>query len=399
MAAVARLPQGAVILPGYDADTPPAVWDRLGAEEAGAADHPQAGFRRLADAPRLRSRRRAGHGIRPRRPRRRATPSSPSPCARHPSPTSGAARATRSPRRSPTPRATLDWIEAPDARAEALAIALVLRRAAAHGERAALVTPDRTLARRVTAELDRWGLIPDDSAGRPLALTPPGVLLRLLATLAGAPLAPAALLALLKHPLVASAPGARRPHLAPRRPPRDQAPARRRPVDRLGRPRRLGRREPRRRALARLAPRRPSPPSPTRPPPPRRPRRPPPRRRRGPRRRAHRGCRTRSGRRRPAVRPARSSTRSPPRPAGGRLVAAEYRALFQSLVAARDVPATPPSPTRHRHLGHARGARPGRRPHRSSAASTKASGRGCPAPTPGSAARCAPPSACRAPSA
>ena len=52
--------------------------------------------------------------------------------------------------------------------------------------RAALVTPDRMLARRVTAELDRWGLIPDDSAGRPLALTPPGVLLRRLAALPGA---------------------------------------------------------------------------------------------------------------------------------------------------------------------------------------------------------------------
>ena len=81
--------------------------------------------------------------------------------------------------------AGLAWVEAPDPRGEALAIALALREAAETGERAALVTPDRTLARRVTAELDRWGLIPDDSAGRPLALTPPGVLLRRLAALPG----------------------------------------------------------------------------------------------------------------------------------------------------------------------------------------------------------------------
>ena len=80
----------------------------------------------------------------------------------------------------------LTWIEAPDQKREALAIALLLREAAETGTRAALVTPDRTLARRVTAELDRWGLIPDDSAGRPLALTPPGVLLRLVAALARA---------------------------------------------------------------------------------------------------------------------------------------------------------------------------------------------------------------------
>lgn len=62
------------------------------------------------------------------------------------------------------------------------------------------------LARRVTAELDRWGLIPDDSAGRPLALTPPGVLLRRLAAALGERLTPEALLILLKHPLVNSPP-------------------------------------------------------------------------------------------------------------------------------------------------------------------------------------------------
>ena len=107
----------------------------------------------------------------------------------------------------------LTWIEAPDQKREALAIALLLREAAETGIRAALVTPDRTLARRVAAELDRWGLIPDDSAGRPLALTPPGVLLRLVAALPGQPLTPEALLAILKHPLVASAPGGRGPHL------------------------------------------------------------------------------------------------------------------------------------------------------------------------------------------
>ncbi len=212
MAAVARLPQGAVVLPGYDRDLPAAVWRRLGADDDGAADHPQHGFRGLADAlgfdpaavP-------AWTPEAPPAPGRNALVS----LALRPAPVTdqwrieGAALAGRL---APA-CATLDWIEAPDARQEALAIALVLRRAAAHGERAALVTPDRTLARRVTAELDRWGLIPDDSAGRPLALTPPGVLLRLLAALSGAPLTPAALLALLKHPLVNSGAGARRTHL------------------------------------------------------------------------------------------------------------------------------------------------------------------------------------------
>ena len=50
MAAVARLPQGALVLPGLDPGLPPAVWDRLAEGEPGAADHPQHGFRRLAEA-------------------------------------------------------------------------------------------------------------------------------------------------------------------------------------------------------------------------------------------------------------------------------------------------------------------------------------------------------------
>ena len=50
MAAVARLPQGAIVLPGHDGLLPSTVWDRLAEGEPGAADHPQHGFRRLAEA-------------------------------------------------------------------------------------------------------------------------------------------------------------------------------------------------------------------------------------------------------------------------------------------------------------------------------------------------------------
>jgi double-strand break repair protein AddB len=101
----------------------------------------------------------------------------------------------------------LSLIEAPGERVEALAVALILREAAETGTRAALVTPDRNLARRVTATLDRWGIRPDDSAGRPLALSPPGRLLRQVAALFGQRLTIDALLAVLKHPLVFSGQG------------------------------------------------------------------------------------------------------------------------------------------------------------------------------------------------
>lgn len=86
---------------------------------------------------------------------------------------------------------------------EAQAIALALREALETPARtAALVTPDRALARRVAAHCARWGIRVDDSAGQPLSLTPPGTLLLALADAAAQAFAPMPLLTLLKHPLV-----------------------------------------------------------------------------------------------------------------------------------------------------------------------------------------------------
>jgi ATP-dependent helicase/nuclease subunit B len=94
-------------------------------------------------------------------------------------------------------------LELADPAEEAQAIALALREALeTPGRTAALVTPDRALARRVSAHLTRWGVAADDSAGRPLSQTPPGTLLLAAATAAAERFAPVPLLALLKHPLV-----------------------------------------------------------------------------------------------------------------------------------------------------------------------------------------------------
>ena len=96
-------------------------------------------------------------------------------------------------------------LDAPDTQAEAAAIALTLREALeAPGARAALVTPDRDLARRVAAELIRHGIIADDSAGEALGTTPAGAFLRLLARMVAEDFAPVPLLATLKHPLCAA---------------------------------------------------------------------------------------------------------------------------------------------------------------------------------------------------
>ncbi|HQU10103.1 MAG TPA: PD-(D/E)XK nuclease family protein, partial [Acidiphilium sp.] len=94
-------------------------------------------------------------------------------------------------------------LDAADEQDEARAIALTLRDALEMpGRDAALVTPDRGLALRVAAELERLGIRAEDSAGERLADTPPAIVLRLLATCVESGYDAVPLLALLKHPLV-----------------------------------------------------------------------------------------------------------------------------------------------------------------------------------------------------
>ena len=111
-------------------------------------------------------------------------------------------------RTSPPPPgalAGLSRLETADQQHEAVAIAMILRDALqTENRRAALVTPDRALATRVSAELQRWGVLADDSAGEPLLHAPPAVFLRLLAAAIADDLGPVALLSLLKHPLAAA---------------------------------------------------------------------------------------------------------------------------------------------------------------------------------------------------
>ena len=94
-------------------------------------------------------------------------------------------------------------IEAADEREEALAIAIRMRQAV-HEQTGTvqLVTPDRALGLRVAAELARFGIAVEDSAGRPLAATPHGALAHQALALVEGDFAPAALLALLHHEYV-----------------------------------------------------------------------------------------------------------------------------------------------------------------------------------------------------
>ena len=93
---------------------------------------------------------------------------------------------------------------------EAQAVALLVREALAEpAKRVAVVTPDRSLARRVVEHLRRWNIAADDSAGRPLSQTPAGRFFLLMAQVMAENAAPVPLMALLGHPLVERAEEAR----------------------------------------------------------------------------------------------------------------------------------------------------------------------------------------------
>ncbi len=98
----------------------------------------------------------------------------------------------------------LSRIDCVSPREEAEVVALIMREALEQpGQTCALVTPDRNLAERVTAELKRWAIEVDDSAGRPLHQTPPGAFLRLIAAMVAADFSPVPTLAACKYPLAA----------------------------------------------------------------------------------------------------------------------------------------------------------------------------------------------------
>lgn len=190
LATVARMPQGAVVLPGLDRDLDDAAWSVLDPV------HPQFGLYQLLahmDVSRdevmdwqdgLGPSARAGfvaHAMRP----------ADAPMEQ--------VRAV-----ADDVLAGLSVVEAPGLREESLVIALAMRRALDDpGRTAALVTADRTLARRVTSQLGRWGIAVDDSAGTPLDRTAPGAFLLLTAELVASGCAPVAFLAACKHPLAA----------------------------------------------------------------------------------------------------------------------------------------------------------------------------------------------------
>ena len=217
LGAVARAPQGCVVLPGLDRDLDAGVWATLGKEE----QHPQNALWRLLDrhevprktvrpwfqptlAPAVEARglarqRLLNEALRPAN----ATSDWRTEIAR--------IRAAVAPTRSGDPIAQgLEGLSVLTLRAEedaAATIALMMRETLeTPGRTCALVTPDLALGRRVAGRLERWGIVADSSSGSPLARMPAGVFIDLAARFLAPPLSqkalkPQTLLALIKSPL------------------------------------------------------------------------------------------------------------------------------------------------------------------------------------------------------
>src|SRR5829696_8218677 len=179
--AIAQLPNGAVILPGLDADLDEASWTAIGGLETDDSDpvhgHPQAMLRRLLDKflqiPRAEVRPLASL------PDGLAARSRMLSEALRPADTTDGWATMPAEQRADLAGggcAGIKLVEAIDERDEALAAAIALRETLNVPDRtAALVTPDRALAKRVAAEHGRWGIAVEDSAGVPLSETQAGV--------------------------------------------------------------------------------------------------------------------------------------------------------------------------------------------------------------------------------
>ena len=192
LAAIATLPRGTVVLPGLDQAMDEASWRVL------PPSHPQYGLKQLLEAlelDRAAVAEWAAAGIVGTDPARARLFGE----VMRPAATIAAWQHVAPP--APAALQGLVLERHPDLPGEALALALRMRAALEVPERnAALVTRDRQLARRVAAELRRWGIEVDDSAGTPLDQTPPGAFLLLSARMVTDGITPVALLAALKHP-------------------------------------------------------------------------------------------------------------------------------------------------------------------------------------------------------
>nr|WP_303657317.1 PD-(D/E)XK nuclease family protein [Asticcacaulis aquaticus] len=202
MGVISKLPQGAVILPGLDASLADDVWAQI--EDS----HPQAALKRLldrhgvsrdtvriwpasveADRQRLARRRLINEALRPAEATKDWR-------------TQIDALKAGSSTAITDGLSGLNHLEGRNDEEAAAVIALLMREALDTPDKTvALITPDITLSRRVSARLSRWGLAADSSAGDALIHAPVGRFFHDVLDLSLDPFDAATLLSLLRNPL------------------------------------------------------------------------------------------------------------------------------------------------------------------------------------------------------
>jgi len=219
--AVASSPQGRIILPGVDHDLDDESWESI--DEA----HPQYGFKQMLDAlsitrddmkewddgatnktakqQSLKENAKARRKLISETMRPAATADKWLKLEKAPEPT-----AKKSHRKTNTKNSQMidvrsltgmELATCSTPQQEASIIALKMRETLeTKGRTVALVTPDRSLARRVGARLKHWDINVQDSVERALSDTKTGIWMRLTAAMAADELSPITLLSALKHP-------------------------------------------------------------------------------------------------------------------------------------------------------------------------------------------------------
>ncbi len=181
--AIAAMPNGMVFLPALDSNIGDAAWDLL------EPTHPQYGLKKLLGDSKI-------HQAPSTKHQALSTLFSPAVLTAH---------WREEELNLEHDFAHISLMQADTQNDEARMIAYNLREALETPEKtAALITPDRTLARMVAAQCARWGITIDDSAGQPLADSPAAIFMRLLLEVAASGGAPLPLLALLRHPFAAA---------------------------------------------------------------------------------------------------------------------------------------------------------------------------------------------------
>lgn len=187
---IAGLPLGHVILPGLDLDMDETSWKHIG------ETHPQNTMKRLInrmELPRHQVKlwRNASRTLSPRLDIARA--------ATCPADTCDTFKIEAD--RLKVGLQNVSLIEADNSRHEAQLIALAIRECLETPDhKAVIITPDRNLARRISASLKRWNIQVDDSAGQPLHMKPAGIFFNRMMTCVLEDFAPLALLDFLKTP-------------------------------------------------------------------------------------------------------------------------------------------------------------------------------------------------------